>query len=718
MRKFLLLLILLATFEITSANPIRELIERIAPGSSVGFELILKPGKSKLDYFELSQNGDKVVITGNNNISLATGFNWYVKYYAHQHISWNNMKIELPSVLPPVEKVEYRETNQLVRYYLNYCTFSYSMAFWDWERWQMELDWMALHGINLSLAITGVESVWFNLLERLGYTPREIDQFIAGPAYMAWWQMGNLEGWGGPNSAIWYKDQMLLQKQIIGRMHELGIEPVLPGYGGMLPHATKEKQRGATINTTKWCGFTRPDFLQPTHPDFEKIAALYYEELTKMYGQANYYAVDPFHESGDVAGVDLELTAKSIMKAMKRANKSATWVIQAWQANPRRELISSLKRGDLLILDLYSESRPMWGAKWSKWYREEGYGKHDWVFNMLLNFGGRTGMHGKLEHLIDTYYEAKRHEHGKSLKGVGATMEAIENNPVMFELLYELPWREDKFRANMWLRGYIAARYGVFSEVLYESWKILKRTVYNCPPYDTQEGTTESVFAALPGPDINKVSCCSSIIPYYNTDSVKLAVHKFLSVSKEFRDNPNYQYDLVDLVRQAVSNRAYYLYKDFQKAYQDRAIDRVKAIRHDFLTLMLMQDKLLTSHPSFMVGTWINQAREKGRTRVEKDRNEWNARSLISVWGKEESAFILHNYAYKEWAGVLKDLYFPRWRDYFTDVILELETDEKQPPIDYFKMDERWTRLTNPYPNWSLRDPINTSIEIFSKYIE
>ena len=35
-------------------------------------------------------------------------------------------------------------------------TASYSSAFWDWRRWEREIDWMALHGVNLPLAFTGV----------------------------------------------------------------------------------------------------------------------------------------------------------------------------------------------------------------------------------------------------------------------------------------------------------------------------------------------------------------------------------------------------------------------------------------------------------------------------------------------------------------------------------------------------------------------------------
>ena len=43
------------------------------------------------------------------------------------------------------------------RYFFNYCTFSYSMAWWDWTQWERMIDWMALKGINLPLAATGQE---------------------------------------------------------------------------------------------------------------------------------------------------------------------------------------------------------------------------------------------------------------------------------------------------------------------------------------------------------------------------------------------------------------------------------------------------------------------------------------------------------------------------------------------------------------------------------
>ena len=72
------------------------------------------------------------------------------------------------------------------RYYQNVCTFSYSSVWWNWTRWQREIDWMALNGINLPLAFTGQEAIWQRVYHKIGLTQQELDTFFAGPAFLAW----------------------------------------------------------------------------------------------------------------------------------------------------------------------------------------------------------------------------------------------------------------------------------------------------------------------------------------------------------------------------------------------------------------------------------------------------------------------------------------------------------------------------------------------------
>lgn len=705
---------LFLTVVVQAASPIQGLLERIDKGASQKF--VIEQIKSPTDFFELDQKGDKVVIRGNNYVSIATGLNWYLKYYAGIHLSWNGMTAKLPHALPPVPQKVRHETTLTYRYDFNYCTYSYTMAFWDWKRWEQEIDWMALHGINLPLAMIGTDVVWHNVLAKLGYTKDEINEFIAGPAFQGWWLMNNLEGWGGPNPDSWYKQREALQKKILKRMREYGIHPVLPGYSGMVPHNAKEHLGLNVSDPGLWCGYRRPAFLQPTDPRFSEIADLYYKEMTRLYGKADFYSMDPFHEGGNVAGVDLNAAGQAIRSAMKKANPKAIWVAQAWQANPRQKMIENLPAGDLIVLDLFSESRPQWGDPSSTWYRKEGFGKHDWLYCMLLNYGGNVGLHGKMKHVIDEFYKAKSSSFGKTLKGVGMTMEGSENNPVMFELLCELPWRPVRFDKDKWLEEYTVARYGKADKAVQEAWQLLSNTIYNCPAENTQQGTHESVFCARPGYDVYQVSSWSEMKKYYDPQDIIRAAGIMLSAADRFKGNNNFEYDLIDIVRQAVAEKGRLVYPIMIDACKAGEKKLFASASQRFLDLILLQDRLLAARSEFKVGRWIESARSLGYTPEEKDLYEWNARVQITTWGNRTAADNggLHDYAHKEWNGLLRDFYYPRWKIWIDQQTAQLN-DTPLKEIDFYAIEEPWTRKTDAYSAQAEGDAIEVAKEAYAE---
>ena len=695
------------------ANPIKDLLERIDPGASKKFVIQLQKNADK-DFFELDQKGDKVVVRGNTYVNIATGLNWYLKYYAGIQLTWNDMQADLPEALPKVPHPERHETNLGLRYDFNYCTYSYTMAFWDWARWEKEIDWMALHGINLPLAAVGQECVWRNMLLQLGYTKDEINRFIAGPAFLAWWAMNNLEGWGGPNPDSWYEQQEALQKKILKRMREYGIKPVLPGYSGMVPHDANKKLGLNVTEPALWNGFTRPAFLMPTDSRFAEIAALYYKELEKLFGKADYYSMDPFHELENAEDVDFDAAGKAVLNAMRKANPKAVWVIQGWTENPRPEMIKNMKNGDLLILDLFSECRPMWGIP-SIWKRDKGYEQHDWLFCMLENFGGNVGLHGRLDQLLNNFYLTKNNPLAEHLKGIGLTMEGSENNPMMFELMCELPWRPEKITKEAWLKEYLAARYGVKDEKIEQAWEILANGIYNCPFGNNQQGPHESIFCGRPSMNNFQVSSWSKMENYYDPTSTEDAARLMLEVADKYRGNNNFEYDLVDIVRQALSDRGRIVYN--QAIADFKSFDKRSYARHskEFLDLLLAQDRLLATRSEFRVGRWINQARSLGNTPEEKDLYEWNARVQITTWGNRTCADEggLRDYAHKEWNGILKNFYYKRWEAWWKMLQGVLDGGEMQ-EIDWYAMEEPWTLQHNPYKTEAEGDCIDTAREVFS----
>lgn len=714
-KQFLLILLACLCFPFAQlwSNPVNGLLERIDPGASKKFIIQVKKGQS--DFFELDQKGDKVVIRGNNYVNIATGLNWYLKYYAGIHLSWNGMTAKLPESLPKVSTPVRKETNLALRYDFNYCTYSYTMAFWDWKRWEKEIDWMALHGINLPLAVVGQECVWKNMLEKLGYTKEEINKFIAGPAFLAWWAMNNLEGWGGPNPDSWYTQQEALQKKILKRMREYGIEPVFPGYSGMVPHDANKKLGLNVTEPALWNGFTRPAFLLPTDSRFNEIASLYYKELEKLFGKANFYSMDPFHELEDAGSVDFDAAGKAVLKAMKDVNPKATWVIQGWTENPRPEMIKNLNNGDILILDLFSECRPMWGIP-SIWKREKGYEQHDWLFCMIENFGGNVGLHGRMDQLLNNFYLTKNNPLAAHLKGIGLTMEGSENNPVMFELMCELPWRPEKFTKEEWLKDYLFARYGVRDEKITQAWSILADGIYNCPFGNNQQGPHESIFCGRPGLNNFQASSWSKMQNYYDPTSTEAAARLMLEVADKYKGNNNFEYDLVDIVRQSLSDRGRIVYN--QTIADFKSFDKKSFAAHsqEFLNILLAQDRLLGTRSEFRVGRWIEQARNLGTTPEEKDLYEWNARVQITTWGNRVCANDggLRDYAHKEWNGLLKDFYYKRWAAYW-QTLQDVLDGKPMVELDYYAMEEPWTLAHNPYASQPEGDCISVAKEVFNE---
>lgn len=714
-KQFLLILLACLCFPFAQlwGNPVNGLLERIDPGASKKFIIQVKKGQS--DFFELDQKGDKVVIRGNNYVNIATGLNWYLKYYAGIHLSWNGMTAKLPESLPKVSTPVRKETNLALRYDFNYCTYSYTMAFWDWKRWEKEIDWMALHGINLPLAVVGQECVWKNMLEKLGYTKEEINKFIAGPAFLAWWAMNNLEGWGGPNPDSWYTQQEALQKKILKRMREYGIEPVFPGYSGMVPHDANKKLGLNVTEPALWNGFTRPAFLLPTDSRFNEIASLYYKELEKLFGKANYYSMDPFHELEDAGSVDFDAAGKAVLKAMKDVNPKATWVIQGWTENPRPEMIKNLNNGDILILDLFSECRPMWGIP-SIWKREKGYEQHDWLFCMIENFGGNVGLHGRMDQLLNNFYLTKNNPLAAHLKGIGLTMEGSENNPVMFELMCELPWRPEKFTKEEWLKDYLFARYGVRDEKITQAWSILADGIYNCPFGNNQQGPHESIFCGRPGLNNFQASSWSKMQNYYDPTSTEAAARLMLEVADKYKGNNNFEYDLVDIVRQSLSDRGRIVYN--QTIADFKSFDKKSFAAHsqEFLNILLAQNRLLGTRSEFRVGRWIEQARNLGTTPEEKDLYEWNARVQITTWGNRVCANDggLRDYAHKEWNGLLKDFYYKRWAAYW-QTLQDVLDGKPMVELDYYAMEEPWTLAHNPYASQPEGDCVSVAKEVFNE---
>jgi len=621
------------------------------------------------DRFVLACDGQTVTVEGSSNVAIAAGINWFLQHHAGVDISWNSPTGTLPATLPTVAREEHTATVD-VRYYLNFCTHSYTMAFWDWARWEQEIDWMALHGINLPLIIQGFECVWREVLTDYGYPA---DDFLAGGAYYGWFFMNNMTRWGGPMPESWYRERKDLARKTFQRLNDYGITPVVPGYVGMIPadfltKATKAAgwQAGDIVANGSWCGFTRPSFVKNMER-LKEFGRKYYEKINELFGDVlstHYYAIDPFHEGGTVpAGLTLDGCVKNMWQALTAYDDQAVWVVQYWQDNPKEGLTRSLPQHRLLILNLHGDSHGQTSPACP--HQAADGSNHDWVWGHTSNFGGNVGLFGRLKRMIDCFYTARDNHSG--MVGVGAIPEGIENNDICYDLLYTLPWTTENYTLKTWIADYVKMRYGLREgtaayETMLSAWTRLAEGPYSCTS-DGQQGTTESVFMMRPNNRPGTVSSWANSSWYWDLEELRTAAYEMLSLKNELKDNDNYRYDLVDVMRQALADYG----KQTLDALGAATGTKRDALAQQFLEQILAQDRLLGTRREFRLGTWTERARAHGTTDAEKNLYEKNARMLVTTWGDEAqcNGGGLHDYANREWNGLLSSYYYPRWKAYF-----------------------------------------------------
>ncbi|KAJ0038291.1 hypothetical protein Pint_23962 [Pistacia integerrima] len=179
------------------------------------------------------QNDPEIMIRGTTGVEITSGLHWYIKYWCGAHVSWDKTggiqiaSVPSPGSLPLVKDEGVRIQRPVPwNYYQNVVTSSCkyyshymsnlatsdmetnmknlvvrgstlpldSYVWWDWEKWEKEIDWMALQGINLPLAFTGQESIWQKVFMNFNISKEDLNDFFGGPSFLAWARMGNLHG--------------------------------------------------------------------------------------------------------------------------------------------------------------------------------------------------------------------------------------------------------------------------------------------------------------------------------------------------------------------------------------------------------------------------------------------------------------------------------------------------------------------------------------------
>lgn len=707
----------------------RALVDRLLPDHCEQIIVEQIDKDNGRDVFELQTKDGKLMIRGSNGAAIAGGLHHYLKLTGAGHLSWSGDRIALSVPPAPIDGLIRKVRPHQIVHHFNYTAHGYTTPYWNWKRWRREIDFLAAHGVNQVMLTVGVDHVYVETLKQFGYNDFQARHWISLPAHQPWQWMGNMHSaQGRPLNTKQIHDRLTLGQKIIARMKELGMTPVLPGFYGIVPTDFASRHpasRPAVRQQGQWAGgYERPALLNPSQTDpFDRVADVYYQNLRTAFGDdITHISADPFHEGGISEGVDVPVASKNIHQAMLRSHPEAVWVLMAWQGNPRAAVLQGLvNKEQALVLDLWGDVNPTWDNHLNN--SQPAFHNVPWVWSIIQNFGGKTGLSGNLQRIVDQYKTdgAFHHPQRGRLKGLSITMEGTDQNPVVMSLMGELAWRdpsEGPIDLDQWILQYADQRYGRALQPTRDAWLKIKNTAYQ---HHNGQGTAESLIAARP--NLNAVNASTWGPPYgpeqyYDPKALEQALGRLLEARDELKDVSPYQYDLADVARQVLANRARAMLGEIRGAYQAKQLDQFVANTRAFLELIKDQDRLLASREEFLVGRWIQDARRWGDSRKEQDNFERDARMILTTWTDRDSN--LHDYAHREWAGLVGDLYHARWKAYFDHLAGSLKGVKTSAP-DFFKIEWAWVQQTDPdaahYPATPTGDPVEISRSLYEKYV-
>jgi alpha-N-acetylglucosaminidase len=704
-RLFLFLLGIWTVSSINSQNlsteAARNVFIRVLGEKAASVRIETIKDDSGLDTYEYECQNGVLEIRGSSATAITRGAYDYLKSLGLGLLDWSGPAFSLPERWPDAGKIRVT-TPFRIRHAYNAVTSGYTTPYWNWERWESELDWQAMHGFNMLMAPVATEAILYRVWKKLGLTEAEIEQYLTGPAHFPWLRMGSICNVGGPPPSVWYDDQIALQHRLLSRMAELGMEPVVQSFNGFVPAGMRRLFPNTVFHNTLWNpGFPpgqRPLLIMPDDPLFSTITRLYMEEWRKEFGPARYYLVDSFNElelpeTGKPVTEMLADYGEQTFKAIKSGNPEAIWVIQGWMFayqrniwNPAtvKALFSRIPDKEVLILDYANDYN-------NNWQPMQAFNGKQWVYGFVPNMGGKTAYTGDLSLYAAGAARVLSSPEKKNLVGFTISGEGLENNPVVYELLSDVAWSADSINLDDWLVQYSINRYGACPGPIRESWDLLRKSCYSHLVDHPQMGWQTGKCGQ------GRVNGAPE---FYES------VTKFLSCSDQLGNSPGYRADAIERAALVLGLKADDWFAVAKQAYADHHPELAEKAGNRGLELLRELDRLMESHPLNRLDRWLNFARSHGVDPETTRYYESNARQIITVWGPP-----VNDYSCRLWSGLVRDFYLERMK-----VILEsLKTGQS---FDKNGWELRWVSGSGITPVEPYPDPLAAAVRLVDQAIK
>lgn len=635
-----------------------DLIKRNTPRIADQFLLKTIESDNGYDFYEIYSEDKKVVLAGNSPLSQAMAYYDYLGKYHGVVITSGDYDISTISSAPlPEEKIS-RTIKKKIRAMTSYESFSLNGNFRGFDRWEKEIDFMAMHGFNRALQPVGFDGVLFRTLTDIGMPENFCLEFSSGPAFLMNQLTGNIAGTNSVNSKEYLERKITVGKLISDRERSLGIEPIFPAAIPSVPFSLRKKYIKMDIfKAPMWHNFPPIFFIRPKNAFFSVFNKKFLTIQREALGETHSYIFEGVYES-DKKGYNSHLAdlGKALEEMLGEFDAEAVCYLHTSSINA--DFFKNCSGDRYIFLDNCEMSKSSDILNGRKCIPEISGNRY-----------GRTGIYGNVQKLCDNPF-------ANSELGGALSFDTFDINPLYCAAALKAITTDGSFDRDEFIRDFCAKRYKTDS---------FTDDIISLIDLCSSDECTGSIICARPCTNVKHTAP-------YDTMERDYDFHRLYQIAQNIASSDDKKIDatradLQSIVRQFLSDLAYPVYIKATEFFKEKNVRNFEQASNLFLEICEDIDRLLRTREETNFCTKYLEAQELGSSQEEKESLQINFLLLHTIWGPFDHS-ILYDTVWNEWGGLVKDYYEARWHMYYRSLAAyfdnpkKLKDNSKKQPLD------------------------------------
>lgn len=635
-----------------------NLISRNTPRIADSFILRDIEADNGLDRYEIYAEDKKVVLAGNSPLSRAMAYYEYLSRFHNVVITSGDYDISYISSAPLPEEKICKTVKRKIRAMTSYEMFSLSGNFYGFDRWEKEIDFMAMRGFNRALQPVGFDAVLYRTLTEIGMPENFCLEFSSGPAFIINQLTGNIAATNPVNSKEYLERKLTVGRLISDRERELGIEPIFPAALPSVPFSLRKKYIKMDIfRAPMWYNFPPIFFIRPKNAFFSVFNKKFLQIQREALGETHSYIFEPIYES-DKKGFNSHLTdlGKGLEEMLAEFDEDAVCYMHTSSINA--DFFKSCSADKYIFIDdcAMKENSNLLDGK-------------SYITELKGNRYGRTGIYGNVEKVCNDPFSG-------SPLGAALSFDTFEINHVFCAAALEAVTADGGFDADAFIRDFCRKRYktDAYDDDIIALMKLC----------DSDE-CCGSIICARPCTNVKHTAPFDTIERSYDFHKLYDIADRILR--SDARRTDALRADVQSIVRQFLSDLAYPVYLKATEFFREKNVRNFEQASNLFLEICEDIDRLLRTREETNFCTKYVQAQELGSSKDEKEALQINYLLLHTIWGPFDHS-ILYDTVWNEWGGLVKDYYEARWHMYYRSLAAyfdnpkKLKDNSKKQPLD------------------------------------